>query len=497
MRSIGTITKYYPFLNPEEKQLVDSIMDQSENYRDFVDKLADYVTNPGTSRNLLHLAVFHALEIDESSITGKLCVTDDPFVNSLNAIFQKSLDDPSITDPNDIHILFQTVLSTDIEDWVYLHVLFQSHDLIDDAVLRENYITKMKNLFNQNPKLECFFPRFLCNEAFRLRREGDINSALDLCNEALNHARELDDTLVIAGLLDCKASIIKDDDVHAAAELIEEFYSLFTFLDHRKGRSSAAADMGNVYFILGEYDFALKFYLDAVRTFPDSLETSGDYEYVFARIYNALGKPNEAKKWIEHGKEVENTLNLSKQSPLYHLAVAQTQIILGHKEKARQHLDMAREKVYKTGNEVLLAVYEYHEGLYEISFGSVLNSLQSFESALDVAERLNIQIIGNRCLLAMAKAEVLSGLSAKGSKKGETSSKWMSRLESHATKRNYVGIRMQHALLKAEYQIKQGELDKAMYTLTNALALSDSPGVETTRNNIQEQIEKLGLFHQA
>jgi hypothetical protein len=67
----------------------------------------------------------------------------------------------------------------------------------------------------------------------------------------------------------------------------------------------------------------------------------------------------------------------------------------------------------------------------------------------------------------------------------------MNRLDSHAKKKNYHGIRMQHALLKAEYQDQIGATKSAQLTLQDALTFTDSLGVKTLRERILKKLDEL------
>jgi hypothetical protein len=64
----------------------------------------------------------------------------------------------------------------------------------------------------------------------------------------------------------------------------------------------------------------------------------------------------------------------------------------------------------------------------------------------------------------------------------------MSKLKTHAEKMNYPGIRMQHALLKADYQILMNDYESARETLEAALIIHDSPSVKSLRKQISEKI---------
>jgi hypothetical protein len=43
MKPMGTITKYYPFIDEETKSILNSLMEESSSYFDFVQRLCDVV----------------------------------------------------------------------------------------------------------------------------------------------------------------------------------------------------------------------------------------------------------------------------------------------------------------------------------------------------------------------------------------------------------------------------------------------------------------------
>ncbi|MHA2114543.1 MAG: hypothetical protein ACXABM_03525, partial [Candidatus Thorarchaeota archaeon] len=60
MKPMGTITKYYPFIDEETKSTLNSLMDESSSYYDFVLKLSDVVLTNDVPINLAYLAAVHA-----------------------------------------------------------------------------------------------------------------------------------------------------------------------------------------------------------------------------------------------------------------------------------------------------------------------------------------------------------------------------------------------------------------------------------------------------
>ena len=60
MEPLGTITKYYAFIDEETQNILDAVMKEAENYRDFVVRLGDRVVVEELSPMLAYFAVRHA-----------------------------------------------------------------------------------------------------------------------------------------------------------------------------------------------------------------------------------------------------------------------------------------------------------------------------------------------------------------------------------------------------------------------------------------------------
>ena len=134
------------------------------------------------------------------------------------------------------------------------------------------------------------------------------------------------------------------------------------------------------------------------------------------------------------------------------------------------------------------ALYLYSRGLYELKSGNPQTAIDSLEQALAIFEQLNIQISINRCLIALTQAEIQL---ASESGTEDSSGPWMVRLESHARKKDYPGIQMHAALMRAEFLAKQGRKEEAQEVLQDALDILDSPSVKTLRKKIKKMIDEL------
>ncbi|MFW9908209.1 MAG: hypothetical protein ACFFEF_06510, partial [Candidatus Thorarchaeota archaeon] len=68
MDPLGTITKYYPFLEKEIQTILDSLMKESTSYYDFVHRLAQYVLENEGDLHLAYLAAVHVSKIRETEL---------------------------------------------------------------------------------------------------------------------------------------------------------------------------------------------------------------------------------------------------------------------------------------------------------------------------------------------------------------------------------------------------------------------------------------------
>ena len=116
----------------------------------------------------------------------------------------------------------------------------------------------------------------------------------------------------------------------------------------------------------------------------------------------------------------------------------------------------------------------------------VYNEEVSSEVAYIGALKIQIQI--NRILIALTQSEIQL---TDESTDDDTSGPWMVKLESHVRRKDYPGIRMHAALLRAQFLAKQGRNEEAKEVLYNALEILDSPTVKTLRSKIQKMLDDL------
>jgi hypothetical protein len=140
----------------------------------------------------------------------------------------------------------------------------------------------------------------------------------------------------------------------------------------------------------------------------------------------------------------------------------------------------------------LLGRYYLVAGLVELAKGDSLSSMDCYEKAWEIFERVG-QVYGekNTALIGLARGEILQDRQTTDDKKTVTPGRWLSTLEKFVTEWDLPGIRMQAALLKSEFYEIHDRLKDAHATLVDALSITDSLGVVTLRKMINERIREL------
>ena len=72
MKPLGTITMYYPFVDKKISSEIEDIMDEAENYYDFVIRLTDRACLDDTPSHLAYLAAVHAWKLSATVAKTKL-----------------------------------------------------------------------------------------------------------------------------------------------------------------------------------------------------------------------------------------------------------------------------------------------------------------------------------------------------------------------------------------------------------------------------------------
>ncbi|MFW9956248.1 MAG: tetratricopeptide repeat protein [Candidatus Thorarchaeota archaeon] len=479
MEPIGTITMYYPFLQHGIVHTLDTIMLEATDYHDFVVRLCQKVCTEDVPDTLTYLAAVHALNLASSEMKEKLVLRhgDNALVRAL------------VTDDYRSRIAaIEEAMSRDLDNWIELELYYLNMINPDfrDHLTSLSSFDKARKLLEIDARLKCFEPLILTIQGTISRIEGNIQGAIRAFEEGLKIATEYDDRVRVTDVLLRLGNLTKDINAKESWDIFDRAHRSAKSIGYSYGIATALLEMGKVSYIRGEYDLGVQSLLEADNLFCSaSLPKSPSVSINLTRIYCAIGNGEEALTCVE------TTISRTQSAFTWnYLQKAESLILLGKIREASEQLDLGKKEAMKEGREWELAKYYHVNGLYENALGNPLNALLSLEQSIEIIDRMNLGILKGACLLALARTEMcIQGTGCDS----DTSGPWMSRLEEFARENDLPGMRMEHAMLKAEFQEGQGRIEAARKTLVDALSIYDSPSVKSLRNKIQKRISDLDL----
>ncbi|MHA1906426.1 MAG: tetratricopeptide repeat protein [Candidatus Thorarchaeota archaeon] len=496
MKPIGTVTKYYPFLSQGTVKTIERILDGASTYREFVRNLVDYTLAEETLDDLKHFTVIQRWHLSDPEVWHKvLPLTEEVLLlKPWSMVFKP---------PKYIGMdgEFRRVLVSLVEEalllkpqpWLSLHLYFL-------VILKgwweeyHKYIEPARTLIQNYPELGCFRPFLHWLEGDVKTFEGDIEGGIEILEVAYRIAKEQNDELFSARILNSIGSYCySNTNPQRALEIFSEAQKLYFGLDAKQGLRAVISNMGYIYGILGEYDLGIRFYEEAMNVVPLPMEKVWETQTASlstecAKILNDLDMPGQAIEWLKMKSE---SLDYQYYRPDIYLETARALSKSNREGEAKQQLAIASELVRKRAIDQETAYFDFVSGEFDLTIGNLTSARALLEKTYDDLITLNAQHLINSVLLTLTKLEISEAKQDSRYMDDMTSGKWMDTLETHARNKKYPGIRMQHALLKAEYQSMIGDYEATLLTLKDALTFSESPGVKTLRKRILERLSIL------
>jgi tetratricopeptide (TPR) repeat protein len=491
VKPIGTITNFYPFLKQKTLEIVKPLLKDAEGFDDFVMKLVEIVLNQDEPNDLL---IFTTIQAWVSGNHGFFYTLRPRLLKDviLKPWLFFASDGTTEERNNDFSISIKHALEASSEDWVRLHLLMIGARWHSQPIERQNYLSEAKELLESQSKLTCFSPEIHIRSGQMKKAEGNLRGAMEEFEDAKKIAELYNDVIGKCDAVCDIAISLKETDVYQALDLMEESFETFESLGANTWAGVTASNMGFFHTLIGEYDLAIELYREGERIFK--IKDSDNRAVVHSRLYCDIDRPEKILEWIKlHFKFEDFSPSVLEHiaafnPPSFQLAVARPLVQQGKFEDVTPLLSETHRQILQKGAEIELFQYNHVFGLYEIAKGNLDTGLQSMADALAEAERLNVDSEVNSILLSLTKAEVRN---IEGGGTIDSSGQWMTRYGIHAREKNYRGIMMLHALLKAEYQEMIGEPEAARLTLKDALTFTDSLGVVTLRKRIMKRLEEI------
>jgi tetratricopeptide (TPR) repeat protein len=480
LKPMGTITKYYPFIDEESQSILNSLIDESSSYYDFVNRLAKMVLEKDASDTMVYIAeaqCWYAGDL-RSAILDKY--------NSLVTIrpwryYWGTHESYKFENCQAILQSLNSALEPSKDNWIATELLLAHAYNLSGRPEGEKLLSEATAILDRQPDYSCFKPLAHIAESAIDFREGKISDALTHCRKGYELAKANNDAVYEFLSLLRMGNYTRNSRPQESLNEFEQTYQIAQNLGVPVFAAETLCGVGLAYEILGEYDLAISSQLECLTDCPPV-----GNEIIFAilsRLYAALGDGQRSLEWADRCLD-------DREFHLGYLRKARALIILDRLDEAETLLNIGGKKVFQAGYEEHLARYHFVSGLLDMAKGEYDNAMGTLGQAYEILYPLGGLVYLNEALVALATAEVAQLKQSQG-RDEVMSGKWLSILENHAHTFDMPGVAMQAALLRSKAFKSQGQLQDARETLQRALELSDSPGVKTLRKKLSTQIQEI------
>jgi hypothetical protein len=269
MKPLGTITKYYPFIDEETKSILDSLMEGASNYYDFVQQLCEVALNNDVPVNLAYLATRQAWFCRMRSTVKQLgerygeILFIRPWLHVIDSAEKvQALYHDTIVEAID------KAIETSVDNWIEvdLHILhaFFHHPFGEVMSLYEP-LEKVKAMINSHPHLRCFESIIYAFEGIARTKEGEIKEALEGLQKGKALAESYNDEVYLYMNMLQEGVIQTTLNVHDAATIFEDLYDLVQKLQVPGLVCEVLNDASLVYETLGEYDLVISSHQEIMK----------------------------------------------------------------------------------------------------------------------------------------------------------------------------------------------------------------------------------------
>jgi hypothetical protein len=481
---------YYRFIDEETTSQVDEIMNQADNYYDFVLRLSERACMDDSPKHLAYLAAVHAWRLSATQAKNILLqkFNDDLIIKSWASPQHKLGFEGTME-------CIEEAIDFAKKDWVIIELLclkawYVRYSMTDEAFWYES-IERAEDILQHQSTLECFAALVHTVRSELSFIVKSYEKGYDSHNKGMEYAKKYNDQFQIYQLLWTRSSWIKTWDARKALELQEDAYKLAKKFGSPQKIAEAMADMGRISEGVGEYDLALECYQSSLETYgsPEMelyRELIDSPSFCISRVYCELGDGQSGLNWIDA------VINLvgprADEHPYLYAQRGEALVLLNRFQEAAQQLELCQKLSLKSGDEGFMNLCELPTAYLEMAQGHPYTAIKTLEPGFEFLSQGPAAVYINRFLIALSRAEIAVNLENTST---EASEKWLSKLGRHAREKNLPGIIMLHALLKAEYFLAQNLKEEAVGALSEALIEEYSDTAMTLYKRVRSKLEEL------
>jgi tetratricopeptide (TPR) repeat protein len=476
MKHLGTITLFFSFVSDETKDILESIMDSADTYKDFTRRLVERVVTEDLSEDLIHLAVIFTPFRDFHLFGDRKLYPDrvQPYFLMYEAEFN---DDPTLY--TEALSAIDSILETDPEEWIsfLMYVLIQVISVAAGKKLTHGVqaLDEMEQLIAGNESLNCFNALLLRLEAEQHVRV-DYRKASRILQQAYEKALEIDDLVLAVQTLVSRAIMLRNFDRIEALESAQKAEALALQLGLSEIEADSLYIKAGIHSARGEFNAAIDCIFARMKLHErEGSASMRDGPHSMAYLYNEMGKSEEALEWSKVALESYRSGMWAVPYPFFD--IARSLISIGRLDEGKKFLEEGMKTALKLGDELLLQVSYFNEGLLEMAERRFEDAMLSLAKSLEICDRVERQQRLNSTLIALTECEIMQFVPQDERHSDEHSGQWMKRLEEEVEEKDIPGIEGRLLLLKAKLRIKQGRRKEAEALLNRVRKLGENPHV--------------------
>ncbi len=491
MKPIGTITNTLPFVDSKYHKEIESFIQESNNYAEFVQKLVDYVLSIDAQDELVYIAYLHADRTDYikkfEDIIEKY--PNSPILRPKYSMWEMTKNDN--WDWNRIleevtHALFCTdnlLIKFDLYDLSWICIRGISPSSMDE----ERIVQEMQELIDNNSSIKFLQPRIYNIHADQFTREARWSEAQDFYNliheETLKH-----DEIDFHGLTKYGEAYLQarigDPRALGTINYANQITSELGLLDSRLDWIGISAI---VHSTRGEYNRACDLYLELLSK-REELNPDLSLRLIpaaLSRIYRRMHQFNESIEWGKIGLESKPMLSYTHhhgRKALSNVYIASAYALLGKTEKALPHLNEASKLIMDSGGELWLSDLYLCHGFIERQEGNLFDAMNYFEKAYDIVSRMQRQDRINEVHFRLAETEILLHADGIAELHNGNVKSWNQQFEEMAISKELPGVLGLAYFLKAQILMYQNKSEEAKKYLLRVRDLAINPETQFLLN---------------
>jgi len=474
----------FPHVDEDTRDVLQSLMTEADCYREFTEKLCDYVCTKSASPLLAYFAVLFPFYINYYSLIykleafGKVSELAEPLF-----LFTRPPNAPPL-EWQKMRNSILNALEVAPNDWIacqlYLVWRYWAEQVFPEADVDIRPLEAIAARADTSVNFAYFKWYLLIFKTWQYMRETKRDLAVETLKQALAIARKYDEQISVADTLCVLAGHVKHTNVNKAIELFSVSKDICERLGYHAGIGQVQHHLGLIMGFRGEFDAAIEYqqkYIEIAESLGHRTELQ---KSIIAHFYNQIKEGEKAYELAIPMVELGQTSIRYNAFPQANLAWAH--INLGNYDVAREELDIARDFGIKSGTEAQMMWVHLVEGLLDKAEANYDSAIVAFEEVLAHLVEDPTPAITNICYLNLTEIEIDTLAEEHLVRKSEFSGPWMELLFEHIEENDLPGIRGQAILLLAKLRQRQGKDEEVRKLLQEVHRLANSSSMKYLDN---------------